>query len=63
MRKIVEEEMAPYHATHRQRVITEGPAVVLLPASLPSDNLLARRRGQYVLTPADVSATELLARV
>ncbi|KKK85439.1 hypothetical protein LCGC14_2773290, partial [marine sediment metagenome] len=38
-------------------------AVVLLPASLPADNLLARRRGQYVLTPADISATELLARV
>jgi PAS domain S-box-containing protein len=27
--KIVEEEMAPYHANHRQRVITGGPAVVL----------------------------------
>ena len=33
LRKIVEEEMAPYHATHRQRVITEGPTVVLLPAT------------------------------
>ena len=33
LRKIVEEEMAPYHATHRERVITEGPAVVLLPAT------------------------------
>ncbi len=33
LRKIVEEEMAPYHATHRQRVITAGPAVVLLPAT------------------------------
>src|SRR4029077_9561589 len=31
--KIVEEEMAPYHANHRQRVITNGPAVVLLPAT------------------------------
>ncbi len=31
--KIVEEEMAPYHAAHRQRVITAGPAVVLLPAT------------------------------
>ena len=31
--KIVEEEMAPYHANHRQRVITDGPAVVLLPAT------------------------------
>ncbi len=33
LRKIVEEEMAPYHATHRRRVITDGPAVVLLPAT------------------------------
>ena len=33
LRKIVEEEMAPYHATHRQRVVTDGPAVVLLPAT------------------------------
>jgi PAS domain S-box-containing protein len=31
--KIVEEEMAPYHANHRQRVITSGPAVILLPAT------------------------------
>ncbi|MEA2847454.1 MAG: hypothetical protein QOG78_2735 [Rhodospirillaceae bacterium] len=31
--KIVEEEMAPYHASHRQRVITSGPAVILLPAT------------------------------
>ena len=33
LRKIVEEEMAPYHANHRQRVIARGPAVVLLPAT------------------------------
>ncbi len=33
LRRIVEEEMAPYHASHRQRVITAGPAVVLLPAT------------------------------
>jgi CheY-like chemotaxis protein len=33
LRKIVDEEMAPYHATHRQRVITDGPAAVLLPAT------------------------------
>ena len=25
--------MAPYHANHRQRVITDGPAVTLLPAT------------------------------
>lgn len=31
--KIIEEEMAPYHASHRQRVVTSGPAVVLLPAT------------------------------
>ena len=33
LRKIVDEEMAPYHANHRQRVIAKGPAVVLLPAT------------------------------
>ena len=33
LRKIVEEEMAPYHAEHRERVLTDGPAVVLLPAT------------------------------
>jgi PAS domain S-box-containing protein len=33
LRKIVDEEMAPYHASHRRRVVTEGPAVVLLPAT------------------------------
>ncbi|MDP2333971.1 MAG: response regulator [Reyranella sp.] len=31
--KIVDEEMAPYHASHRRRVVTAGPAVVLLPAT------------------------------
>jgi two-component sensor histidine kinase len=31
--KIVEEEMAPYHTIHRERVVTTGPAVVLLPAT------------------------------
>lgn len=33
LRKIVEEEMAPYHTIHRERVVTKGPAVVLLPAT------------------------------
>jgi two-component sensor histidine kinase/DNA-binding response OmpR family regulator len=33
LRKIVEEEMAPYHTVHRERLITKGPAVVLLPAT------------------------------
>jgi PAS domain S-box-containing protein len=33
LRKIVDEEMAPYQATHRQRVVTKGPDVVLLPAT------------------------------
>jgi PAS domain S-box-containing protein len=31
--KIVDEEMAPYHASHRRRVITSGPRVILLPAT------------------------------
>ncbi len=33
LRKIVEEEMAPYHTVHRERLVTRGPAVVLLPAT------------------------------
>ena len=33
LRKIVAEEMAPYQASHRKRVMTSGPAVVLLPAT------------------------------
>jgi two-component sensor histidine kinase/DNA-binding response OmpR family regulator len=33
LRKIVDEEMAPYEASHRQRIVTSGPAVVLLPAT------------------------------
>jgi PAS domain S-box-containing protein len=31
--KIVEEEMAPYHTSHRRRVMTSGPRVILLPAT------------------------------
>ena len=31
--KIVDEEMAPYHASHRRRVNTGGPRVILLPAT------------------------------
>ncbi|KPK84683.1 MAG: hypothetical protein AMJ81_05020 [Phycisphaerae bacterium SM23_33] len=38
-------------------------AVVLLPPDLPPNNLLGRRRGQYVLTRADASAAELAARI
>lgn len=38
-------------------------AVVLLPADLPANNVLAQRRGQYVLTPADVPPGELAARI
>lgn len=30
---IVDEEMAPYHTTHRRRVITSGPRVTLLPTT------------------------------
>ncbi|MGD9884622.1 MAG: HWE histidine kinase domain-containing protein, partial [Reyranella sp.] len=31
--RIVDEEMAPYHASHRRRVHTGGPRVILLPAT------------------------------
>src|SRR5262249_27177927 len=33
LRKIVDEELAPYQANHRRRVIAKGPSVILLPAT------------------------------
>lgn len=33
LRQIVDEEMAPYRADHRERVVAEGPAAMLLPAT------------------------------
>ena len=33
LRQIVDEEMAPYRADHRERVMAEGPAAMLLPAT------------------------------
>lgn len=33
LRQIVDEEMAPYRADHRERVLAEGPAAMLLPAT------------------------------
>jgi two-component sensor histidine kinase/two-component SAPR family response regulator len=33
LRQIVDEEMAPYRADHRERVVSEGPAAMLLPAT------------------------------
>jgi two-component sensor histidine kinase/response regulator RpfG family c-di-GMP phosphodiesterase len=33
LRQIVDEEMAPYRADHRERVTAEGPAAMLLPAT------------------------------
>ncbi|OPX24946.1 MAG: hypothetical protein B1H04_01125 [Planctomycetales bacterium 4484_123] len=42
---------------------SQAVAVVLLPPHLPADNLLVRRRGRFVLVPADVSADGLAARI
>jgi two-component sensor histidine kinase/DNA-binding response OmpR family regulator len=33
LRQIVDEEMAPYRADHRERVLADGPAAMLLPAT------------------------------
>ena len=33
LRQIVDEEMAPYRAEHRERVVADGPAAMLLPAT------------------------------
>jgi len=42
---------------------TGAVAVVLVPPDLPDNNLLARRRGQFVLTPADTPPLELAGRI
>jgi PAS domain S-box-containing protein len=65
--KIVEEEMAPYHANHRQRVITRGPAVVLLPATAQAMALalheLATNAAKYGALSAPDGRVEIAWRV
>jgi PAS domain S-box-containing protein len=63
LRKIVEEEMAPYHASHRQRVVTSGPAVVLLPATAQAMALavheLATNAAKYGALSTEAGTLEL----
>src|SRR5262249_33101375 len=67
LRKIVEEEMAPYHATHRQRVFADGPAVVLLPATAQAMALalheLATNAAKYGALSTDTGALAVSWRV
>ncbi len=61
--RIVEEEMAPYHASHRRRVVTSGPAVVLLPATAQAVALavheLATNAAKYGALSTEVGTLEL----
>jgi two-component sensor histidine kinase/DNA-binding response OmpR family regulator len=67
LRKIVDEEMAPYHASHRQRVITKGPDVVLLPATAQAMALalheLATNAAKYGALSTDTGTLSVAWRV
>ena len=55
--------MAPYHASHRQRVVTAGPAVVLLPATAQAVALavheLATNAAKYGALSTDTGTLKL----
>jgi len=61
--KIVDEEMAPYHASHRRRVVISGPAVVLLPATAQAVALavheLATNAAKYGALSTEAGTLEL----
>ncbi len=61
--KIVAEEMAPYQASHRRRVVTSGPAVVLLPATAQAVALavheLATNAAKYGALSTDTGTLQL----
>jgi two-component sensor histidine kinase/DNA-binding response OmpR family regulator len=65
--KIVDEEMAPYQANHRQRVIANGPAVVLLPATAQAVALalheLATNAAKYGALSTDSGTLSVTWRV
>jgi two-component sensor histidine kinase/DNA-binding response OmpR family regulator len=67
LRKIVDEEMAPYQANHRQRVIANGPAVVLLPATAQAVALalheLATNAAKYGALSTDSGTLRVTWRV
>ncbi|MBI3199463.1 MAG: response regulator [Rhodospirillales bacterium] len=63
LRRIVDEEMAPYHASHRRRVVTSGPSVVLLPATAQAVALavheLATNAAKYGALSTDAGTLQL----
>ena len=67
LRKIVDEEMAPYQASHRERVITKGPDVVLLPATAQAMALalheLATNAAKYGALSTDSGTLSVAWRV
>jgi two-component sensor histidine kinase/DNA-binding response OmpR family regulator len=67
LRKIVDEEMAPYQATHRQRVVAKGPAVILLPATAQAVALalheLATNAAKYGALSTDSGTLDVTWRI
>src|SRR5262249_38012378 len=67
LRKIVDEEMAPYQANHRQRVVANGPAGVLLPSTAQAVALalheLATNAAKYGALSTDSGTLRLTWRV
>ena len=63
LRKIVDEEMAPYHGSRRRRVETSGPSVVLLPATAQAVALavheLATNAAKYGALSTDTGTLQL----
>jgi two-component sensor histidine kinase/DNA-binding response OmpR family regulator len=63
LRQIVDEEMAPYRADHRERVVAEGPAAMLLPATAQAVALalheLATNAAKYGALSTDTGKLQL----
>lgn len=64
--KIVDEELAPYHASHRRRITTSGPRVILLPANAQAVALalheLATNAAKYGAFSTDTGALSVTWR-
>ena len=67
LRQIVDEEMAAYQSSHRQRITTDGPSVMLLPATAQAVALalheLATNAAKYGALSTDTGALRVSWRV
>ena len=67
LRQIVDEEMAAYQSSHRQRIETDGPSVMLLPATAQAVALalheLATNAAKYGALSTDTGSLRLVWRI